>query len=218
VTVVPAGSLAQHTIRIWGNGGTYTPWSIKGRTKAGTIEISNTAISGRSLGSFMGSGNNDETTGRFGLPFLDTLKSDVVVIALGVNDWQGSTPTATIKTYLNTLITRVKAYGGVPVLYVVPQPAVELQPSGGPTYTAYVTAFLEVAAASGTAILNHQKLWASDSVTNENDIWLAGVALGKYGSTNPATAGRIHPNDSGLADMGVNGYGTKQSIRAFLGI
>lgn len=196
VTTIPAGTAGPHTIRIWGNGGDVNLLAVEGRTGAGGVELSNPSISGKSLTSlFGGSGNNDETTGRYGLPLVDTLRASLLIVALGANDWQGSATIANVKTWLNTLITRQQPNGGT-MLYLPPIPSSSLQPGGSPTWADYQAAFVDVAATRGVPFLDNTFLYGPD--------YASGNAAGKYADT-------IHPSDSGAADIAA-------SVRSFLGV
>lgn len=196
VTTIPAGAPGTHTIRVWGNGGDVNLLGVEGRTGGSGYNISNPSVSGKSLTSlFGGSGNNDETTGRYGLPLIDTLRANLLIIALAANDWQGSATISNVKSWLNTLITRQAANGGS-MLYLPPIPSSVLQPAGAPTWADYQAAFAAVAATRGVPFLDNTFLYGPDYAT--------GNAAGKYADT-------IHPSDSGAADIAA-------SVRAFLGV
>ena len=199
VLTIPAGPLALHTLRFWGDTAAVTCWAWKGSRGDGRIFVDNLSISGRSLGTFLSS-----TPGRDGLAFLDTLDPDVVLIALGTNDYNSAVPLATAQANLATIISRVQANGGVALAMFPPQSSPTLYPGGSAaTYTQYANGFSATCSTAGIGYLNLQKLWGGAAST-EQAIYDAGNAAGNYADT-------IHPSDSGAADIAA-------AVKTFLGI
>lgn len=196
VTKVPSGALGAHTLRVVPPaGGFATFFGFEGRiTTPGTIRVSNPSISGESLASlFSWAGNNDETNGMFGLPMIDVLKADLLIIALGINDWNIRRPIAELKADLGTLISRQMASGatkaGGDVLLVWnPQPDLINLPAGtsaGPTWQQYRDAYYEIADTYNVPLLDMGDRWKD---------YTTGNAIGMFGDG-------IHPSDAGSYDI-----------------
>lgn len=213
VTRVPASSFGQHRITVHAVNGSVKLWGVEAHTGRGSISVSNASVSGRALLSLGVRGDfNDEVGGTTGLPVIDTLqrpRAGVVIIACGVNDWQAARSTAEVEAFLDILVRRVWAGGGTPVLYLPPQPAPSLRPSGGPSYTQVAGAFQRAAQGHGVAFVNHQRLYAS-TWSDEYAIWQYGQSIGAY-------ADGLHPSDRGSTWM-VSGYGAIRGIRSALGL
>lgn len=96
--VISAGSLGNHTIRITAPAAAATYLEAVNPIISGNgkIEVCNPSYNGKSLFSLFSasSAHNDETNGLYGLPMIDGLKADLLVMALGINDWQFAPPNA----------------------------------------------------------------------------------------------------------------------------
>lgn len=201
VVDVPAGALGSHTLRI-SSGTTGDVFLVAVEaivSTAGTFRVGNMSISGESLSSFgAGTANNDETNGLFGRPWIDTLRADLLVIALGINDWQAQRSLATVKTELGNLIARQRASGtsggganadGDAVLVWNPKPDTATLGGGAytnPSWDAYRAAWYEAADQFDVPLLDFGDRWGGSYATANG--------LGLY-------ADAIHPNDSGADDL-----------------
>lgn len=205
VTRIPAPTLGVHTLRVWGDS-QLDVVGVEGRTGSGGFVVDNASVNGKSLGS-LGAANsaaNDETSGTYGLPMLDTLLAlgpGPVLIGLTSNEWNGTTTTTVLRSRLDITIARVRAAGRDPFLYVQPQPDPSLQ-GGAMTYTEMRDVTLAAASAAGIPVLDQWRMWSSPTQANEATIYADGAAAGRYADT-------IHPNDSGAADIAA-------SLRTFL--
>ena len=216
VTNIPAGALGSHTLTLAATTGPVRVLQVEAKTGQGRYVVDNPSFSGKSLSTLgLSSGNNDEAGGLYGLPIVDLALAQgrgVALLALGTNDWQAGTSIATVSTYLTTLVNRVKSVTGwTPIIYTQPQPSPTLKNTTGPTWTEYANLYQERAAALAVPILDHWRLWAGSSVTDEQAIYNAGNALGMYADT-------LHPSDKGAASIATGGYGGNPSVRTFLGI
>lgn len=180
---ISAGSLASHTIKVWGEGGTVRLFGIESLTGTGRIIVDAGAISGKSMGQFVAL--TDETNGTYGLPMVDDRRGWVVLINLGANDWQSDTLLSLTTARLQTLCARVRAYGGIPVLHVQPIPSSSLQP-GATTWEQHRAAMVAAAAAVSVRVIDHTYLWGAT--------YEAGQAAGMYADT-------IHPSDAGAISL-----------------
>jgi len=165
--------------------------------KNGTFRVSNISVSGQSINSlFAAGGTNDETNGFYGLPMIDMVRADLLIVALGVNDWMGLVSVANIKTYLTTLIRRQRDKsagrpGGDILLVWNPQPNLMLltPPTQAP-WADYRQAYYDVADAENVALVDLGLAWGD---------FAKGTALGLFSDG-------IHPNAAGAADMSVPIY------------
>jgi lysophospholipase L1-like esterase len=150
---------------------------IEGRVPAkGTWRLTNASINGKALSTlFAGDGNDDTESELFGLGMVDSLRADILIIALGTNDWHGGATKQTIKKNLTTLIRRQRATGtsaaggaltgGDALLLFNPQPSIDA--SGYPTYIATAktpwdeirAAFHEVSAEQQCELIDLGDLW-----------------------------------------------------------
>jgi len=126
------------------------------------------------------------------------LDADLLIIALGINDWNMRRSVAELKADLGTLIARQTAQGvnagggtlaaGDAMLVWYPQPDVSALPGGtsdGPTWDEYREAFYDVADTHNIPLLDMGERW--------KDFELAD-AMGLFGDA-------IHPSDVGEADL-----------------
>ena len=138
---------------------------------------------------FCGPGADDETAGSTGLPFLDTLRFDVLVLELGANDYNAGSPLDTTQGYLEQVIHRQRAGGGDVALLFPPISSPRLYPGGGaPTYDEYAARFAEVATRERCLFIDLTHLWGR--TFDESD------ALRP-----PRYADEIHPSDAGAVDI-----------------
>lgn len=202
VTKVPAGAVAAHTLRLTPDTSNATfdlfIHAVEARVNTpGTFRVSNASISGKSLSTlFAGAGKNDETNALYGLPMVDMLRADLLIIALGVNDWMGNTPAATAKGWLKTLVQRQRASGdngngstkanGDALLLWNPQPDLATLGLAAPsTWAQYRAMFYEVADEENVPLLDLGGRWRDFTTAN---------SAGFYGDG-------IHPNDAGSLDL-----------------
>lgn len=195
---IDCGTTGSHTIRLQP---TNVEWDvflvmIEGRIPTpGTFRVGNMSISGESLVTFLNL--NDEVNGLYGLPWLDTMRADLLVLALGINDWQGQRTIEETKTRLRQIIDRQRSNGttgggahanGDVVLVWNPQP--DIATLGGGTYTnpsweQYRTAFYEIADEKDVCLIDMGERWRDYPTAN---------SLGLF-------ADAIHPGDAGADDM-----------------
>ncbi|MCA9325477.1 right-handed parallel beta-helix repeat-containing protein, partial [Candidatus Saccharibacteria bacterium] len=145
------------------------------------------------LGAYTSGVNNDETNGSYGLPHLDAAKADLMIIALGINDWQGATSVSTIKDALTNLIVRQRSSGtasgggdhadGDVMLLWNPIPNIAALGKSESLWEDYRQAYYEVADEQNCALLDLGLVW---------DDYATGSGLGYYADT-------IHLSDSGSA-------------------
>lgn len=203
---VTTGSTASHTLRVAGNpGGNMQVFGVEGRiTGNGRWRVSNQGIDGRSLNSLFLNNTSGETSGLRGLPFIDSLKADLLVIALGTNDWQGQRTIAATKDLLTQVVQRQRSKGtnalagphagGEAVLLWNPHPDTRdaptgLQPVGGPAWELYRDMYYQVAQEQNCGLIDLGELWGMDF----NKV---------FGSTYGGLFNdRVHPNDRGNGDM-----------------
>jgi len=202
VTKVPAGAVGTHTLRLTPDTSNATfdlfIHAIEARINTpGTFRVSNASINSKSLSTlFGGAGKNDEVNALYGLPMVDMLRADLLIIALGSNDWLSSTTAATAKAWLRTLIQRQRATGdngngstyasGDALLVWNPQPDLTTLGLGTPsTWQDYRDMFYEVADEENVPLLDLGTRWNTYAVGN---------AAGFFGDG-------IHPNDAGSLDM-----------------
>lgn len=201
VTHIPAGTEGEHTLKVTPPAATYDlflSWVEARINTLGTFRISNPSINGRSLYTLGADGtiNNDETTATYGLPLLDAMQADLMIVALGINDWQNSRSVANFKAYVTTLVERQRSAGanagggnhadGDVLLLWNPQPDVDtLVPGADPTWQQYRDALYEVADTEDCALLDLGMRWGG---------FATGDAAGYFSDP-------IHPTDLGAADI-----------------
>lgn len=207
VQTMQAASKGVHTLKVWpdSNAAGYDLFltAVEGfNDDPGTFRVSNPSISGRSLWSlFGGASMNDETVAWAGLPLIDMLRADLLVVALGVNDWLTGISVSDAKAWLKTLVQRqrgsdaapgggTKANGDVLLLWN-PQPDIStLGPTvGGATWDQYRAMFYEVADEEDVALLDLGMRWGGFDNAD---------SLGFY-----LPADHIHPIDAPTRDMAV---------------
>jgi len=197
---IPAGARGVHTIRMWPEATSTDIFltMIEGRVPtAGTFRVGSMSISSKSLSTFV---PTDEVNGTVGLVFLDTAKADLLVLALGINDWQGKRDVETVKGYLRTVIDRQRSTaptlgggthaGGDVVLLWNPRP--DIDGLGTPvgsippeSWDQYRQAYREIAIEKDVCLIDMSERWGGYDVA---------VTLGLY-------ADLIHPNDNGADDI-----------------
>lgn len=201
VTVeVSCGAVGTHTVRIEAPAGAAVYlMGIKPIVSGnGKFEVSNASYSGKSLYSLWSASaaHNDEVNGLYGLPMIDFLKADLLVCALGINDWQFPRTLAATQTDVATLIARqtssgnaatgaVKANGDAMLLWN-PQPnTATLGLTSPQTWAQWEAGWYDSAVAANVPLLALGKRWIDYTTANA-----AGLL-----------ADSIHPNDTGSLDM-----------------
>jgi lysophospholipase L1-like esterase len=200
---IPAGAVGSHTLRIYPiTSGSVFLVAVEGRIPTlGTFRVSSPSINGKALSTFFaftGEGA-DGNGGLFsGDLWLDTLRADLLLAGLGVNDWQQQVSLATTRTRLERLIDRQRATGtnaygstkpgGDVVLIWNPKP--DIASLGGGTYTnpswdQYRDLWYEVAAQRDVCLIDLGDQWGGS--------FAAANARGQY-------ADAIHPSDKGYLD------------------
>ena len=208
MTRIPAPSLGVHTLRIIpGAASNLTLLGVEGRVaKLGTWRVSNPSVSGKSLGSLFAAPGFEDTNEFFGLGLVDSLRADVLLIALGLNDWHEGRSKTWIKDALRTLVQRQRSSGttghatypgqhanGDAVLLFPPQ--VRLKANGLPDYAGgqgaiipwsdLRAAFYEIADEQGVVLIDMGMRW---------DGFQPGWDAGLFGDP-------LHPNDAGSTDL-----------------
>lgn len=199
-TEIDCGTLGSHTVRIEApaESATYL-LAIKPIVSGlGKIEVSNASISGKSLYSLWSASaaHNDETNGLYGLPMIDFLKADLLVCALGINDWQFPRTLAATQADLATLLARQTGSGNAPtgavkangdaILLWNPQPDTSTLGLTSPdSWTAWHGGWYDSADAAGVPLLDLGERWID---------YATGNAAGLF-------ADKIHPNDAGSLDI-----------------
>ena len=199
---IPAGAIGQHTLRIRpSSNGSNDVFAIAIEPRIptpGTFRVGNMSISGKSLNTFI---HADDRSGvgnpLYGLTWLDALRADLLLIALGINDWQGQRSLATIKSDLSMVIDRQRSAGstlgglhpnGDAILVWNPKPNTATLGGGAyvdPTWDAVRAVFYEVAIEKDVVLIDMGERWKDFATAN---------ALGLFADT-------IHPGDAGADDI-----------------
>ncbi|UKH48320.1 hydrolase [Arthrobacter phage Lilmac1015] len=206
---VPAGPVGLHTLKIRPSAtagmNTFVTWVEARISGSGKFRVSNASISGKSLGTLLTSltPTADDAVGLYGLPQIDSLKADLLLVALGINDWQGQRSLADTKTRLSNLIDRqrsasttggIVAPNGDIALLWNPKPDVATLGGGAytnPSWDAYRELYYEVAREKDVALIDLGGRWKDFATAN---------ALGMYADT-------IHPGDKGARDIALAVFG-----------
>lgn len=210
VVTLPAGTLGQHTLRVWGEGVAPVWTSAEARTSAGKVIVDNLAMSGKSLATmgFVNAGANDLTGGTYGTPQLEQyLKQGRGILFVGLtgNEWMATGNTlSTVANRLDAVIALARKYPRwILVLTIQQQPSPTLKQAAF-TFTELVTMVLAKGATQNVLVKNNQKLFAGyggtdvSNITDETQLY--NLAAGK---TPDLMADEIHPNFEGsrvLAD------------------
>jgi lysophospholipase L1-like esterase len=199
---IQAGAAGAHTLKIRPSAtagqNLFVTWVEARVTGAGKFRVSNVSISGKSLGSLLSSQATDDSNGLYGLPIMDSFRADMLVMGLGVNDWQGQSSLATVRARMESVIDRQRASGanaygstypnGDVVLLWNPKPDVATLGGGAytnPTWDAYRDLFYTVADAKDVALIDLGSRWRD---------YATGNAYGMFADT-------IHPADRGAGDI-----------------
>lgn len=160
----------------------------------GTFRVSNASVNGQSLGTLFALPNYDDGNHFYGLSIIDMIDADLLVIALGINDWQASRSIADLKANLTTLIRRQrstsagKPAGDVMLLWN-PQPDLAtFQPPGGPSWESYRQAYYEVAKVENVALLDLGLLWQDEATATTLGVMTDGIHPNANGSIDIAAA------------------------------
>lgn len=199
--IISAGTLGSHTVRITASataGQDTFLMAIKPIISGnGKIEVTDASISGKSFQSlFSAAARNDEVNGLYGLPMIDFLKADLLVCALGINDWQANRTAAQGTADLATVIARqttsgnaptgaAKANGGCLVVWN-PQPNLTILGLSSPdNWATWRAGWRTQSAASGVSLLDLGGHWIDYPTGNTAGLFADG----------------IHPNDTGSLDL-----------------
>ena len=203
VSEVSAGTYGTHTLRITPDTTVDTNDIFLGgiearKTVNGTFRVTEAAKSSMSFADlFSRSGYNDETNGIYGLPMIDMMRADILVLALGINDWNGSRTLADTKADVKAAIRRQRsttaasgtigqAAGGDVLLVWNPAPDMNtIGLTATAKYTDFRDMYYDVAREENCALLDLTDRWGG---------YASGNGLGLY-------ADGIHPNDSGSIDI-----------------
>jgi lysophospholipase L1-like esterase len=199
---ISTGSTASHTLKITPSAtagqNVFVSWVEARVNGSGRFRVSNVSISGKSLATAVTLASNySDDNGLFGYPHIDSYKADLLVVCLGVNDWQGQYSLADSKTRLVNIIQRqrssittggVVAPAGDVVLMWNPKPDVATLGGGtylNPTWDAYRDLYYQVAEEQDVALIDLGGRWKDYTTAN---------SFGLYADT-------IHPNDKGAGDV-----------------
>jgi lysophospholipase L1-like esterase len=205
---VTTGSTASHVLKLRPSAtGNLFVMYVEARINGnGRFRISNAAQSSKSLPNIVptaGIHDFGDSTGLTGLAPVDSLKADLLILALGINDWQGQHALNNIRLRLETMIARQRAStnptaGVVPangdiVLLWNPQPDTATLGGGAyinPQWNDVRNLFYEVAEDNDVALIDLGERWKNYSTAN---------GLGLYADT-------IHPSDKGAGDIAGSVY------------
>lgn len=104
---LPAGASGSHTLRLQHatlvTAKSFYVCAIEGRDTSDGVPVSNYGYTSQTLAGLISC--SDETNELCGLPLaIDVAQPDLLVIVLGINDWQAGTAAATNKTTIATII------------------------------------------------------------------------------------------------------------------
>ncbi|GAA1840544.1 hypothetical protein GCM10009714_23430 [Microlunatus capsulatus] len=197
VSEVDLGSPGRHTVRVWASGGPVHLVAVGTGTGAGPYVVDELAVAGESLETFLGP-DDPARESFFGLPFLDTLAEDLLLVELGANDYNAGRPLDAVEADLRRLVTRQQATGGDVALCFPPVSSPTLYRPGTPTYADYTTRWTAVADDLGIGFCDLSRIWG--------DTFAEASALQP-----PRYADLLHPTDAGAADLAAR-------VQDFLGL
>jgi len=179
-TPLSMGSLGTHTINLAWVAGSITILGVEAynSTRGKELSLLNWGISGATSANLID--NTDAAAGR--LATIVAVRPAALVFEVGINDWRTSVTVAAFKANVTTMVTTVKANGGVPILSV---PVFDPSSTGNAAnQTQYVQALYQVAAENDIPLIDIRKKWISNA---------AAVAAGYQpaGDVHPTTAGNL---------------------------
>lgn len=160
----------------------------------GTFRVTNASVNGQSLATLFAGVGYDDGNAFFGLSIVDMIDANLLVIALGTNDWQASRTVADLKANLTTLIQRQRSTAagkpaGDAMLLWNPQPDLgTFQPPVGPTWEAYREAYYEVATAQNVPLLDLGLRWENETTATALGVMTDGIHPNANGSIDIAAA------------------------------
>lgn len=169
--------------------------AIEGRNTSGGVRVSNYGYTSQTLAGLISS--SDENNGLWGLPVaIDVAQPDLLVTALGTNDWQAGTPASASKAAITAVIDQVRMSGTKPggglyaggdaMLLWPPVPDIDGLGKSAPLRADYRQMFYDVSDEKNVPLLDLEVLWG-DYATDD--------AAGYFDNG-------IHPSDSGNRDIG----------------
>ncbi|SDT15014.1 GDSL-like Lipase/Acylhydrolase family protein [Friedmanniella luteola] len=197
VSEVDLGSPGTHTVRVWARGGPVHLVALGTTTGTAPYVVDGLAVAGESLETFLGP-DDPARESFFGLPFVDTLAPDLLLVELGANDYNAGRPLDAVEADLRRLVARQQATGGDVALCFPPVSSPTLHRAGTPTYTDYTDRWSAVAADVDVGFCDLSRVWG--------DTFEEASA-----QQPPRYADLLHPSDAGAADLGTR-------VRAFLGL
>ncbi len=184
------GSDGPHTLRIWARGDAVDLVAVRARTGTGRFIIDTPAISGMSLQSFLRADQAAGDTRTNGLAYLDTFDFDLLIIALGTNDYNAGRSIDDVRLDLKSVVERQRSTGGDVALLFPPISSPTLYPGApAPTYVDYEQLYATLATELDVPFLDLTHLWGS-TFDEAN-----AVLPPRYAD------GVIHPSDGGASDM-----------------
>ena len=201
VNKIAMGALGTHTLRIipaTSDTNDLFLIAVEARVPtAGTFRVGNMSRNGAGTSTIVSS--SDDANGTRGLPWIDSLRADLLVMALNTNDWQGQSPLVNFKGRVATIVNRQRQVGvsatgstyagGDAVLVLHPKPDVATLGGGAyinPSWDQYRAAMYELAEELDVCLIDFGDRWG-----------------GSYATANSRGlfADAIHPGDAGADDL-----------------
>lgn len=197
VSEVDLGSPGPHTVRVWARGGPVHLVAVGTGTGASPYVVDGLAVAGESLETFLGP-DDPARESFFGLPFVDTLAEDLLLVELGANDYNAGRPLDAVEADLRRLVARQQATGGDVALCFPPVSSPTLHRPGTPTYEDYTERWSEVSDDLGIGFCDLSRIW--------------GDTFAEASALQPSRyADLLHPTDAGAADLAAR-------VQTFLGL
>lgn len=184
--------LAEHTLTIAPSGQQAVLRAVEGRIRAdGTFRVSEAARSGMAhLDLFSRPGFDDPVDGAYGLAMIDLLAADLLVIQLGINDWQACRTPEQIVADVRTVIRRQRstapgAPGGDALVMLNPEPDLSVLGHDAAPLAQVYQAYHRLSETEEVALLDLSDRWGGFAQA-QADGWFAD---------------EIHPGDAGSDDL-----------------
>jgi len=185
---IAAGAVGSHTLNLnWSSGAAIYVVGIEAsNTTVGSIQVTNCGIGGAGAGTVAGISYASAVAPWSPLNAVPTQAPDVVLIDLGINNWQGanSTSVAVFTTNLQAMITAWKATSDV---ILTPGPPSSISVVALATQQQYITAMYQLAITNQIPIIDLFDRWGSYERANIAPFLFYGHIL--------------HPNGPGYSDF-----------------
>jgi lysophospholipase L1-like esterase len=160
-SVTTTATLGSNTLDLtWVSGTVYVVGVEASNSAIGTVQIINAGWSASTSSSWANAGANPWNP----VQSVPTQAPDVVLLDLGINDWQGAVPVATYTANMQTLITAFKATSDV--ILVTPDPSAISTGIPLATQQKYITALYQLAQNNHIPIIDNFSRWGSYERTN----------------------------------------------------